>query len=110
MSEYQILTVLAAFAFFYSLIASRLERTPISGAVVYLFVGLACGPYGLRLIELNVDGETGGYSVGIDLCAGPSFGFNEDAVTVSIGESDYLVFNGGTVSHTRSFDDAGIER
>ena len=57
MSEYQILAVLAAFAFFYSVIASRLERTPISGAVVYLFIGLACGPHGLKLIELNVDGE-----------------------------------------------------
>ncbi len=57
MSEYQILTVLAAFAFFYSVLASRLERTPVSGAVVYLFVGLLCGPYGLKIIELNVDGE-----------------------------------------------------
>jgi NhaP-type Na+/H+ or K+/H+ antiporter len=58
MSEYQILTVLAAFAFLYSLVASRLERTPISGAVVYLFIGLACGTYGLGLVELNVEGET----------------------------------------------------
>lgn len=41
MSEYQILTVLAAFAFLYSVVASRLERTPISGAVVYLVVGSA---------------------------------------------------------------------
>jgi NhaP-type Na+/H+ or K+/H+ antiporter len=49
--------VLAAFAFFYSVIASRLERSPISGAVVYLFAGLACGPYGLKLIELDIDGE-----------------------------------------------------
>jgi NhaP-type Na+/H+ or K+/H+ antiporter len=57
MSEYQILTVLAAFAFFYSIVASRLERTPVSGAVVYLFVGLLCGPYGLGIIELDVDGE-----------------------------------------------------
>ena len=57
MSEYQILTVLASFAFFYSVIASRLERTPVSGAVVYLFAGLACGSYGLKLIELDVDGE-----------------------------------------------------
>ncbi|MDH3718846.1 MAG: cation:proton antiporter, partial [Planctomycetota bacterium] len=57
MSEYQILTVLAAFAFFYSVVASRLERSPVSGAVVYLFVGLLCGPYGLKIIELNVDGE-----------------------------------------------------
>jgi NhaP-type Na+/H+ or K+/H+ antiporter len=58
MSEYQILTVLAAFAFLYSVVASRLERTPISGAVIYLFVGLACGTYGLGLVELNVEGET----------------------------------------------------
>ena len=57
MSEYQILTVLAAFAFFYSVVASRLERTPISGAVVYLFIGLACGPYGLKLVDLDVDAE-----------------------------------------------------
>jgi NhaP-type Na+/H+ or K+/H+ antiporter len=34
-----------------------LERTPISGAVVYLFFGLVCGPYGLRVIEMDVDGE-----------------------------------------------------
>ena len=55
--EYQTLAVLAAFAFFYSLVASRLERTPINGALVYLFFGLLCGPYGLKLIELNVDAE-----------------------------------------------------
>jgi NhaP-type Na+/H+ or K+/H+ antiporter len=57
MSEYQILTVLAGFAFLYSVVASRLERTPVSGAVVYLFVGLACGNYGLGLVDLNLDGE-----------------------------------------------------
>ena len=57
MSEYQILTVLAAFTFFYSVLASRLERTPVSGAVVYLFAGLACGSYGLELIELDVDAD-----------------------------------------------------
>ena len=57
MSEYQVLTVLAAFAFFYSVVASRLERTPISGPPVYLFVGLACGTYGLGLVDLDVDRE-----------------------------------------------------
>ena len=36
MLEYQTLAVLAAFAFFYSVVASRLERTPINGALVYL--------------------------------------------------------------------------
>jgi NhaP-type Na+/H+ or K+/H+ antiporter len=56
MSEYQLLTVLAGFAFFYSVVASRLERTPINGAVVYLFFGLACGSYGMGLVEVDVDG------------------------------------------------------
>ena len=57
MLEYQTLAVLAAFAFLYSVFASGLERTPINGALVYLFAGLACGPYGLGLLELNVDAE-----------------------------------------------------
>lgn len=57
MSEYQILTILAAFAFLYSLVASRLERTPVSGAIVYVAAGLLLGPAGLKLIDLNIDGE-----------------------------------------------------
>jgi len=57
MSEYQTLTVLAAFAFLYSLVASRLERTPVSGALVYVAVGLLCGPAGLRLIDLQIESE-----------------------------------------------------
>lgn len=54
---YELLAVLAAFAFLYSVVASRLERTPLSGAVVYLFAGLALGPYGFKVVQLNVDGE-----------------------------------------------------
>ena len=57
MSEYQILTVLAGFVFLYSIIASRLEKTPISGAVVYLFAGMLCGSHGLKLIEMDVDAD-----------------------------------------------------
>lgn len=57
MSEYYILTVLAAFVFLYSIVASRLEHTPVSGAVVYLLVGLLCGTQGLGVLNLNVDGE-----------------------------------------------------
>ncbi len=57
MSEYQVLTVFAAFGFAYSLIASRLERTPVNGAVVYVAVGMLFGPQGLGLIDLNVDQE-----------------------------------------------------
>ena len=57
MSEYYILAVLAAFVFLYSIVASRLERTPFSGAVVYLFVGLIFGAQGLGVVELDVDDE-----------------------------------------------------
>ena len=58
MSEYQILTVIAAFAFLYSLIASRLERTPVSGALVYVLCGLLCGPTLLGLVDIEIDSET----------------------------------------------------
>jgi hypothetical protein len=44
MSEYQILAIIAGFAFLYSLVASRLERTPINGAFDYVAYGLLCGP------------------------------------------------------------------
>ncbi len=57
MSEYYILAVMAAFVFLYSIIAARLERTPVSGAVVYLFVGLLCGTHGLGILELDVDDQ-----------------------------------------------------
>ena len=58
MAEYQTLIVLTAFAFLYSVFASGLERTPFSGAVVYLFVGVVCGPLGLGIIDLDVEGDT----------------------------------------------------
>jgi NhaP-type Na+/H+ or K+/H+ antiporter len=57
MTEYLILTVLAAFAFLYSLVASRLERSPINGALVYVAAGILFGPVGLKLIDLNVNAE-----------------------------------------------------
>lgn len=57
MVEYQFLAVIAAFAFSYSLIASRLERTPINGALVYLSCGLLLGPSVLGLVNVQVDGE-----------------------------------------------------
>ncbi|MFK7778229.1 MAG: cation:proton antiporter [Gimesia sp.] len=57
MDEYQILAVIAAFAFLYSLVASRLERTPINGALIYVVCGLICGPLVLGLVEINIKGE-----------------------------------------------------
>jgi NhaP-type Na+/H+ or K+/H+ antiporter len=57
MSEYQILTVIAAFGFLYSLVAARLERTPVSGAFVYIAIGLLCGPTFLGLVDLELEAE-----------------------------------------------------
>ena len=57
MSEYQILTIFAAFAFFYSILASRLEGTPVNGALVYVIAGALLGPQVLGLIDLKVDGR-----------------------------------------------------
>jgi NhaP-type Na+/H+ or K+/H+ antiporter len=54
---YGTLAVLAAFAFVYSVVASRLERTPVNGAVVFLAFGVLAGPGVLGLLDLNVTGE-----------------------------------------------------
>jgi NhaP-type Na+/H+ or K+/H+ antiporter len=57
MSAYQILIVLSAFAFLYSLVASRLERTPFNGALLYVIFGLLCGPFGLNLVNVQIKAE-----------------------------------------------------
>jgi len=57
MSEYQVLTVVAGFAFVYSLVASRLDRTMVNGATVYVAAGLLLGPSALDLVELRLEQE-----------------------------------------------------
>jgi len=52
------LAILAAFAFVYSVVASRLEKSPVSGAIVFLAFGLVTGPTGLGWLELDVRSET----------------------------------------------------
>lgn len=54
---YSDLAILAAFVFVYSIVAAKLENTPVSGALVFVFFGLACGPIGLGIINLDVDAE-----------------------------------------------------
>jgi NhaP-type Na+/H+ or K+/H+ antiporter len=51
------LAVLAAFTFVYSLLAGRLERTPINGPVVYLIFGVLAGPVFTGVLNLSVTGE-----------------------------------------------------
>jgi NhaP-type Na+/H+ or K+/H+ antiporter len=48
---YQMLAVLFAFAFLYSLVAARLERTPVAGAIVFTGFGLLAGPLGASLLS-----------------------------------------------------------
>lgn len=54
---YQHLAILAAFVLVYSAVAGRIEKTPISGAIVAMGFGLVCGPLGLRIFTPHVDGE-----------------------------------------------------
>jgi NhaP-type Na+/H+ or K+/H+ antiporter len=54
---YTNLAVLAIFALLYSLVAGRLERTPISGPIVFLSFGLLAGPLGFGWLELDVDNQ-----------------------------------------------------
>jgi NhaP-type Na+/H+ or K+/H+ antiporter len=55
--NYLVVSVIAAFVLLYSLVASRLERTLVSGALVYVIVGFLCGPDGLGLIDIQIEGE-----------------------------------------------------
>ena len=58
MSEYQTIAVVAGFVFVYSVVAKRLERTPVNGALVYVAFGAICGPAGLGLLDLSTDQQT----------------------------------------------------
>jgi NhaP-type Na+/H+ or K+/H+ antiporter len=51
------LTILATFVFVCSAVAGRLEKMPMSGAIVAVGFGLVCGPLGLRIFTPHVDGE-----------------------------------------------------
>jgi NhaP-type Na+/H+ or K+/H+ antiporter len=46
---------LAFFALLYSLVAGRLEQTPITGPIVFLSFGLLVGPLGFGWLDLEVD-------------------------------------------------------
>lgn len=53
---YQTLAVIFGFAFLYSLVAARLERTPLAGAIVFSGFGLLVGPFGLGLLKVAEQG------------------------------------------------------
>jgi len=54
---YQDLVIMAVFIFIYSSVAGAVEKTWISGAIVFTAFGLLIGPVGLDLISFKADGE-----------------------------------------------------
>jgi NhaP-type Na+/H+ or K+/H+ antiporter len=48
------LALLAGFMLLYSIVAGRLERSPVSGALVFTVFGLVCGPYVLGVLGFEV--------------------------------------------------------
>ena len=54
---YQNAAVLAAFLLLYSAVGGRVERSWISGPIVFTGVGLIFGPDGLGVLRLDIGGE-----------------------------------------------------
>jgi NhaP-type Na+/H+ or K+/H+ antiporter len=55
---YEVLAVLALFALVYSSIAGGIERSWVSGPIVFTAFGLVLGPSGLGWLSLSTDAET----------------------------------------------------
>jgi sodium/hydrogen antiporter len=51
---YQNAAILAAFLLIYSALAGRVERSWVSGPIVFTAIGLLLGPYGLGVVRLNL--------------------------------------------------------
>ncbi len=54
---YQNAAILAAFLLIYSAVAGRVERSWLSGPIVFTAAGLLLGPYGLGVVRLNLGAE-----------------------------------------------------
>ena len=52
---YENLAILAIFAFIYSVIAGKVERTAITGPIIFITFGLLAGPVGIGLLEVDVN-------------------------------------------------------
>jgi len=54
---YQNAAMLAAFLLIYSAVAGRIERSWISGPIVFTGVGFILGPDGFGVLHVNIGGE-----------------------------------------------------
>jgi NhaP-type Na+/H+ or K+/H+ antiporter len=48
------LAILASFAFLYSIVAGRIEKTPFTGPIIFISFGILVGPLGLAWLNLEV--------------------------------------------------------
>ena len=51
---YENLAVLAAFAFLFSVVAGRIERSTITGPIIFIAFGLISGPFVLGFLNIGV--------------------------------------------------------
>ncbi|MGD8372249.1 MAG: cation:proton antiporter, partial [Syntrophobacterales bacterium] len=51
---YENLAILAAFAFIFSVVAGRIERSTITGPIIFIAFGLISGHYGLGFLNIDV--------------------------------------------------------
>ena len=54
---YQNAAILAAFLLIYSAVAGRVERSWVSGPIVFTAIGFILGPDGLGVMRINLGGE-----------------------------------------------------
>ncbi len=54
---YEIIAVLAGFAALYSVFAGAIERSWVSGPIIFTLFGLLVGPMGLGLLDMDIGGE-----------------------------------------------------
>jgi NhaP-type Na+/H+ or K+/H+ antiporter len=52
---YENLAILALFAFAFSAVAGRVERSSVTGPIIFIAFGLIAGPFGLGIMEIEVE-------------------------------------------------------
>lgn len=52
---YSNLAILAVFAFAFSAVAGRIERSRVSGPIIFIFFGILAGPLGLGFINFDIE-------------------------------------------------------
>jgi NhaP-type Na+/H+ or K+/H+ antiporter len=52
---YENLAIIAVFAFVYSAIAGRVDRSIITGPILFIAFGLICGPFGFGILDIEIE-------------------------------------------------------